>query len=103
MNSPVNEYDKGDLVRIFTTFVQENGGMETPVDPGTVKLRVLDPLGGESIYDYAEEEITRDGAGTYHRDVTPQISGEWHYRWESTGAGQGAEEGRFFVRHTPFT
>jgi hypothetical protein len=98
----VSEYDKGDLVRIFTSFAQDNAGILTAVDPGTVRLRVIDPFGTETAYDYTEGQVARTGVGAYRVDLTPNQPGEWRYRWESTGVGQGAEEGRFYVRRSPF-
>jgi hypothetical protein len=41
--------------------------------------------------------LVKDSTGHYHIDVSASMSGTWRYRWESTGAGQAAEEGAFVV------
>jgi len=75
-----------------------------PVDPETVSLKVKDPALDVEFHDYigSPADITRDGVGLYHFDLTPDQVGKWYYRWESTGLGQAANESGFIVAATEF-
>ena len=90
-----NAYDIGDLVSITGAFTNSAGAA---VDPTTVALTVRDPSGTESTYTYALGTVSRSALGNYFKQITPDASGTWYYRWVSTGTGQGAEEGMFYVR-----
>lgn len=95
----INVHHKGELVRISASFTDIDG---SAVDPTTVSLSVMDPSGNIDAYTYAASEITNSGVGSYYKDVDADESGDWHYWWESTGTGQGAEPGQFVVAPTHF-
>ncbi len=99
-----NTHDLGDLVRLSTFdadhpddgFMDEN--LETLMDPDVVKLNIRSPAGTVTTLTYGTDAIIKDAAGQYHYDMSADESGEWRYRWWSTGNGQAAEERRFMVR-----
>jgi hypothetical protein len=89
-----NEYDTGDIVILDVTFqARDSGGVLVPTDPTTVVCSVKAPNGTVTT-----PAPVKDTTGVYHVDVDVTLSGTYHYRWEGTGAAQGAEEGRFYVR-----
>jgi hypothetical protein len=94
----MNTYDVGDLVRIDATFTVD----ATATDPTTVICRVKAPDGTVSAKTYGTDaEVVKEStAGVYHLDIDITQRGTWRYRWEGTGAAQGAEEGRFDVRRS---
>ena len=90
-----NSYDQGDLVRVSSTFTDENG---SPADPAAVFCEVRDPSENVSTYEYGQDAaLVRDDTGDYHLDIDADEAGWWHYRWYSTGNGQAAEEDRFWA------
>lgn len=92
----MNTYDIGDTVRITNVFTTQATG--AAVDPTTIALTLMAPDGTETTYTYAGGTVTKDSTGTYHVDVSITASGDYRYRWVSTGTGAAAEEGRFQVR-----
>jgi uncharacterized protein YfaS (alpha-2-macroglobulin family) len=94
----INVHQKGDLVRISGTFRDLAGAA---IDPGTVALKVAKPSGATT-YTFALGTVIKDSVGNYHVDVSITEAGQWSYRWESTGAGQAAEQGQFTVEPSGF-
>lgn len=91
-----NTYDVGDLVRVSAVFANSAG---TAIDPTVVTLQVKVPAGTTTTYTYLTDvALVKDSPGHYHVDVNVTASGEWWYRWASTGTGQAAEESAFTVR-----
>lgn len=89
-----------DLVRIETNFQNVDG---TALDPTTVTLLTMSPSGTETTYTYADGEVTRESAGVYYYDLTPDESGRWAWRWQTTGSGTTmAYEGSIVVQYSPF-
>ena len=68
-------------------------------DPTSIVLKVKDPLGTTTTYDYALAEVTREDTGVYYVDVVPSTPGRWFYRWLATGALVGSVEESFRVRN----
>lgn len=91
----MDEYEIGNLARLKATFTSAETGQA--IDPGTVKLEYKPEDGVLTTLTYALGQITRDGTGIYHADVSLTTAGTWRYRWSSTGNGQAASEGKFFV------
>lgn len=91
-----NYYDIGDLVRISGAFYDKLTS-DIPVDPTTVTLTIRKPSGVLVTKTYPAD-ITRIILGSYYADISVDVSGMWYYRWASTGVGQAAEEGSFWVR-----
>lgn len=55
-------------------------------DPTTVKLRVVDPEGVESISWYHLAGLTKDAVGKYSKTFQVPKLGTWFYEWTGTGA-----------------
>lgn len=74
-------------------------------DPDTVTLKWMNPDGRTTTYVYGDDsEIGRRSAGRFYADVTPDQSGRWHYRWETTGEAKAvAQEGDVVVQVSPFS
>ena len=88
----MNKYDIGDRVRL-TLDVQEAGAY---VDPTSVVLKVKKPDNTVTTYTYGvSADVVRSDEGRYYILVSITVAGAWYYRWETTGPGQGAEEGAF--------
>lgn len=96
----MNSYDVGDLVRVSSTFTDATG---TVADPAAVTASYRAPGGTETDLIYGvDAELVRDSAGVYHMDISAGEAGTWVYRFASTGSGQAAAEGSFFVQPTEF-
>jgi uncharacterized protein YfaS (alpha-2-macroglobulin family) len=92
-------YDYGDLVNLTANF--QTGGVD--VDPTAVYCQVMNPAGSVVTYAYGtDEELVKDNAGDYHLEVNANQAGRWRYRWYSTGTGQAADEGSFYVANSRF-
>lgn len=95
----MREYDVGDLVEVFTQFTDPRNN-NAPVDPTSVFLRVEDPSGNVTEYEYDGVDLddTEDGRiwrvdeGDYHFNINLDEAGVWSYYWFSTGTGQAAEK-----------
>lgn len=93
------EYDVGDVVRTRATF--KVGNQET--DPTTVQFKFKTPAGVTTTYTYGVGgQVVRDGHGHYYVDLPLNASGDWSYRWVSTGTAAGAIERRILVKPTEF-
>lgn len=95
----MNIYNYGETVKISGVFTA--AGVLT--NPTTVTLKIHTPAGVETSYTYAAGEVTREATGKYYREVLVNEAGEWFYRWEGTGAVQGADEDSLFVQDTEFS
>lgn len=95
----MNAYDSGDVVRMSVVFTNQT---PVPVDPGAVAVKVKDPLGAKTTYNYPADGVVKDSTGNYHKDIEPTIQGVWTYRWEGTISNKGAEESSFQVRESAF-
>lgn len=96
----MNIYTLNEVVRISGQLADLDG---TPGDPGGVVVKWRNPLGTIASKTYgADPEVVRTGVGAYCLDIATNAEGIWHYRFESTGARQAAQEGRFTVRESQF-
>lgn len=96
----INLYDIGDVVHCVGTFADRDG---QAVDPTTVTFKVRDPTGAITTYVYGTDaQLVKAGVGNYYADVEATASGEWFYRFYSTGNGQAAGETRFGVSESAF-
>lgn len=94
-----NAYDIGDLVRCTGTFASSGSN----VNPSAVMFKVKTPAGTVTTYTYGTDAaLVRDSTGVYHVDVDAATAGDYVYRFWSTGTGQAAAEGQFWVRPTLF-
>ncbi len=91
-------FDQGAVVEIEFSFFDEDN---VPVDPDVVRFQYQSKVIGsitELVY-LTNDELVQDAPGVYHVliDTTPS-GGLWEWRAFSTGAGQAAEIGEFYVR-----
>ena len=88
-------------VRVAINFQDEN---RTDTDPSTVTFKLFSPVGATTSYVYGTDAaLIKAKTGDYYIDVTPDQSGRWYYRWESTGTNSTiAIEGSFVVQRSPF-
>lgn len=96
----INTYDVGGLIRCSAVFTSIAGAA---VDPTVVKFKYRTPSGTIATYTYGiDAALVKDSTGHYHVDVDATRDGMWFYRFESTGAGQAAEEHGFFIANSEF-
>ena len=91
-----NEYEPGDRVRLSGEF--RVAGVLT--NPTAVTVKVKKP--SNTVDTYTGGQVTADGTGLYHLDVTTSEHGTWAYRFEGTGAAESAGESAFTVKHSRF-
>ncbi len=90
-------YDVNDVVRCSAAFTAD----DVAVDPTNVFFTVKDPASDSTTYQYGVDgELVKDSTGNYHVDVSADRSGDYAYRFYSTGSRQAGGERRFHVRHT---
>jgi hypothetical protein len=90
-----NEYDIGDLVRL-DILIQVSG---VNINPNYLSLSVTDPDGWEDQFVYGTTgSFVQDTVGRYHLDYFVRKSGQYKYRFFSSGTAWGAEARRFVVR-----
>lgn len=96
----INVYQKGDLARITGAFTNPD---DDAIDPTALSLFVTTPGGVTTEYVYGvDAEVVKDSVGNYHADISADESGQWLYRWASTGTGQAAENSEFMVEPSAF-
>ena len=100
MLTPGRKYVDG-LVRIAANFQDED---RLDVDPDTVVFKVMSPSGSITTYTYGDDvEVVKVNVGDYYVEYSPNASGRWYYRWQTTGTGTTtAVEGSFIVVRSPF-
>jgi hypothetical protein len=91
----------GQLVRLACTFEDADG---VAVDPDEVIAKVKPPSGDVVEYTVgaSEPSIVNDAEGSYYLDIEADEVGLWHFRFESSGTGAAADEGRFKVAASEF-
>lgn len=78
---------------------------DADTDATTLACLVMDPAGSSTTYTYGTDaNVTRESAGDYICDVTPDQSGRWLYRWVATDASAYTviDAGSFVVQASPF-
>ena len=90
-----------DTVRLAINWQNEDGD---DLDPATdVTLLVRSPSATTTTYTYSDTDITRENAGDYYIEITPDESGRWFYRWVASGIGTSkAVEGSFMIQSSVF-
>lgn len=95
-----NTYDVGDLVRVTGTLSDADG---TASDPNGLSVKYKDPSGNTTTLVYGTDAaLKRSATGVYYTDIDVDESGYWYYRFASTGTGQSAAEGDFYVSDSRF-
>lgn len=93
-------YSVGDLIAIDGVWTDSNSAA---TDPAVVRCQYKDPSGNVTTLTYpTDAALVRDGVGVYHADIDADEAGTWHYRFYSTGTGQGANEESFHVKPSRF-
>jgi hypothetical protein len=100
MLTPGRKYVNGP-VRIAANFQDES---RADVDPTTVALKLMSPNGTTTTFTYGTDaELVKANTGDYYVDYSPNMSGRWWFRWETTGTTTAsALEGSFVVQNSPF-
>lgn len=100
----ITSYDVGDQPRIgnhaasgAAAFTDTSG---VTTDPATVTLRVVEPNGDSTIYQYSgSPALFKETAGRYYVDILLDTAGMWSYRLLGVGTQvQTAAEGQLHVR-----
>lgn len=100
MSHAIGQYDLGDAVRCTALFRNLAGVL---FDPTTVSVSVRKPDGTITTKVYGTDaEVIKTSVGNYYIDVNGNASGNWFYRWFSTGTGQAAAERPFIIRRSQF-
>lgn len=86
----------GDVVRLRSVFTV----LDVNTDPTTITLEVQSPSGTTTSYTYADEEITREGAGIYYYNLSVNEAGWWVYQWTGTGTVEVVQGNRILVKES---
>jgi hypothetical protein len=89
----MNSYVVGNSVLLTSAFAVSR--TNAPVDPATVNLKTLDPVG--AVVTYTGGQLTKNAVGNYQYVLTPATIGVWLYRWEGVGPPSSAAENRFMI------
>ena len=99
----MSDYNPGDVIRLSASFAVDG----EPTDPDIVRLRIKRHGDiGEVLYEFdileSDGPIQNPDPGEYYADIvaTPDMARTpslVHFRWESEGMAQAAEEGSFVV------
>jgi len=100
MSTERKRYPLGTQVAVLAIFRDSDSEL---IDPTAVRFLFRDPAGGETEYVYGvDAELVRESEGRYRADIDANMSGNWQYRYYSTGEGQAAHEGSFAVDKSQF-
>ncbi len=100
MSNP-HHYLVGAKPKVYAVFRDEDNEL---IDPTAVSFIFRNPAGDTTTYVFnTNVELVRDSTGKYHVEINANAAGFWHYRYESTGDGQAAFEGRFAVDRSNFS
>ena len=89
-----NTYDIGDSVTLTSSIAATSGDM---IDPTSLLLTLKWP--DSSVGSWGFVDFTKVATGHYTYNVNClNLSGNYWYRWSSTGSGQAAEVKNFLVR-----
>lgn len=91
-------YNIGDLLRLQASFKDLSAVL---VDPTAVVLKVKNPAGTVTTYNYPGV-ITRSSTGVYYYDYSVTASGVHYFNWSGTGAYTVADESSFTVVSSAF-
>jgi hypothetical protein len=79
-------YQAGDTYPAQVTVRDDEGNV---VDPPTLQLKVRNPAGTVTTYDYPDDAIiVNDSTGIYHADVSLDTAGMWVIAWQTTDEEQ---------------
>jgi len=93
-------YNEGTLITLTAVFKDTAG---TEADPTTVTFRLKKPDETVIVYVYGTDaELVKDSTGNYSVGYTPDMGGDFIYRWEGTGAVEVAGESTFSATASSF-
>lgn len=87
---------------ITSTFTFTNTETGDNVDPTTVTLKALDPLGNETTYSSGDSEWANPSVGVYKLTITVSTAGWWTFAAVGTGSYSASIENSAFVNPTSF-
>ena len=90
-----NTYDIGDSVTLTASIAATSGGMM--IDPTSLFLTVKWPNSTVGSWGYPDFSKVSTGHYTFNINCL-NLSGNYWYRWSSTGSGQAAEVKNFLIR-----
>ena len=95
------KYYNGTEIRLTIAFTDSSGDA---VDPDTVTFSTFSPCSTKADYVYGtDSEVQKASTGNYTADISPDESGRWYYRWETTGTGKKiVKEGSFVIQDSKF-
>lgn len=70
-----------------------------PTDPAAVTLTITDPTGTATDYTYPAS-VQKTATGSFKKDVSTPLEGEWQYRWVGTGPASDVVTGSWTVLPT---
>jgi hypothetical protein len=80
----IEEYVVGQPV-VFRDRVYSDSTLTDLVDPDDITLSIKPPDDVAVTFTYTDPgEMTREEEGVYAVIHTPDVEGDWHYRWDST-------------------
>lgn len=93
-------YEQKSQVRCTGTFTDIDGNV---VDPTVVIFKYKNPASMITTLTYGDDaEVVRSSTGIYYVDLDVDTSGDWYYRFESTGSGKAGGEESFQVLESGF-
>ena len=96
----MNLYDFGSPVALSVNFLDPSQTPPVPIDPTTVKLRVLDPNNAEQVI--TQSSFVHPSVGQFNFTVTCLVAGVWFYRWEGSGNIEAVADSLFVITSTKF-
>lgn len=93
------DFENGQTIKLTATFKNSAGSVATPT---TITLKLKNPAGTITTYTYADSQLTLDSTGVLSYTFQPTASGNWQYRFASTGTPATATEGEIYIRPTGF-
>ncbi|MEK6860967.1 MAG: hypothetical protein AABY07_03255 [Nanoarchaeota archaeon] len=94
----VKRFTEGDTIRLSGNFKVGT----TNTDPTGVKFQIKNPSGTITTYIFGtDSQLVKDSVGNYHVDFLVNVSGDWNYSFEGTGAtAPGRKETRFAIENS---
>jgi hypothetical protein len=96
----MNLYDYGSPVTVSVAFTDPTQTPAAPIDPTTVKLRILDPNNNEQVISGAS--FIHPAVGNFSFTVICLVAGVWFYRWEGSGNINAVADSLFVITATQF-
>lgn len=77
-------FERGEVVKLRAEFRTPKTAVpaSTLLDPITVSLTIRQPGGVSTTYLYGDSAIVKDATGKYSFDLSLDVDGTYHWRWE---------------------